>query len=914
MLGSAAVIAGLVSRSSSAATGAPTNTAPPTISGSVVVGQTLSADHGTWTDSPTSYAYQWQQCDSTGGGCIAISGGTANTYTLQRADLGKTIRVTVTATNQIGTSAPATSAQTVKVAGIAPQNTSPPTFSPTTGLSVGSTVSKTSNGTWSSVPTVSSWAYQWQACSAPSDASSCGDITGATSTSYVLAADQAGAYIRLGVRATNVCSSGCGSTWAYSAESGSVLGGAADPPANTQLPSISGSAVAGQMLSASAGTWTSPATYTYQWLRCDSTGGSCVSISGATGTTYVLISADVGKTLRVTVTATNDAGTSSPATSAQTAKVAGTLPQNTTPPTFTPTSGLEVGGTVTLASKGGWTGIPTPTKWTYQWQSCDYSRTCADISGATATSYTLTVDQANLYIRLAVTAGNICTSGCGSTTAYSSESTSTVASTAPVNTSPPTILGTAQTGLTLTATTGTWNSTAWYAYQWLLCDSTGANCTVIVNATTSAYTVQQTDVGATIRIRVTASNSFGSTPADSAPTAPVAAGPPPPVNTAAPTVAGTPEEGQALQASAGTWSGDGISYAYQWQRCSQVATPCVDVTGATGTSYVLGHDDVAARILVVVTATNAGGTGTADAQPTAVVAALPQPSGDPVIAAAGDIACDPSNTHFNGGGGTTNDCQMMSTSNLMLRGPLAAVLPLGDEQYGCGGYQAFLASYDPSWGRVKSLTHPAIGNHEYSTDGSGEGSTDCDTTGHAAGYFNYFGSAAGDPATGYYSYDLAGWHFIALNSNCSKSGGCYAGSVQEKWLKADLAAHPASCTLAYWHHPRFSSVTSSSAPGPYFNDLVAAHAEIVLNGHIHSYERFAPQTGAGTYDPSGGVREFVVGTGGESLQGFNTQITNSEVQLKRFGMLMLTLHAASYDWAYVGTDGATLDSGTGYCH
>jgi acid phosphatase type 7 len=345
-----------------------------------------------------------------------------------------------------------------------------------------------------------------------------------------------------------------------------------------------------------------------------------------------------------------------------------------------------------------------------------------------------------------------------------------------------------------------------------------------------------------------------------------------------------------------------------------VATPCVDVTGATGTSYVLGHDDVAARILVVVTATNAGGTGTADAQPTAVVAALPQPSGDPVIAAAGDIACDPSNTHFNGGGGTTNDCQMMSTSNLMLRGPLAAVLPLGDEQYGCGGYQAFLASYDPSWGRVKSLTHPAIGNHEYSTDGSGEGSTDCDTTGHAAGYFNYFGSAAGDPATGYYSYDLAGWHFIALNSNCSKSGGCYAGSVQEKWLKADLAAHPASCTLAYWHHPRFSSVTSSSAPGPYFNDLVAAHAEIVLNGHIHSYERFAPQTGAGTYDPSGGVREFVVGTGGESLQGFNTQITNSEVQLKRFGMLMLTLHAASYDWAYVGTDGATLDSGTGYCH
>ena len=161
----------------------------------------------------------------------------------------------------------------------------------------------------------------------------------------------------------------------------------------------------------------------------------------------------------------------------------------------------------------------------------------------------------------------------------------------------------------------------------------------------------------------------------------------------------------------------------------------------------------------------------------------------------------------------------------------AAVLLLGDIQYEDGAYSKFLASYDPSWGRVKSITKPAPGNHEYQS-------------GSAADYYRYFGAAAGDPAKGYYSYDLGGWHLVALNSNCSFVGGCGAGSPQEQWLRADLAAHPASCTLAYWHHPRFSSGAhgSDATYTAFWQALYDANAEVVLVGHDHDYERFAPQT------------------------------------------------------------------------
>ncbi|MCH7789970.1 MAG: alkaline phosphatase, partial [Acidobacteria bacterium] len=172
---------------------------------------------------------------------------------------------------------------------------------------------------------------------------------------------------------------------------------------------------------------------------------------------------------------------------------------------------------------------------------------------------------------------------------------------------------------------------------------------------------------------------------------------------------------------------------------------------------------------------------------------------DPVIAAAGDIACDPAAADFDAPPGTGANCRAMETSDLLLGAGLAAVLPLGDLQYDCANSGLINASYDMSWGRVKSITRPAIGNHEYKT------STNPLCDGNATDYFDYFGAAAGNPAEAWYSYDIGSWHLIALNSNCSDAGGCGPGSPQEQWLRADLAANPAPCTLAYWHHARWSS-------------------------------------------------------------------------------------------------------------
>jgi len=287
---------------------------------------------------------------------------------------------------------------------------------------------------------------------------------------------------------------------------------------------------------------------------------------------------------------------------------------------------------------------------------------------------------------------------------------------------------------------------------------------------------------------------------------------------------------------------------------------------------------------------------------------------DPVIAAAGDIACDPASASFNNGEGNPSSCRQKYTSDLLMDTDLAAVLPLGDVQYECGGYQAFLQSYDPSWGRVKSISHPVIGNHEYLTSGG----TDCtsDNTG-AAGYFRYFGSAAGDPSQGYYSYDIGTWHLVALNSNCEDAGGCGDGSPQAMWLVSDLVAHPNLCTLAYWHIPLFSSGGRTAINTQliwqilYNNDV-----DVILNGHDHIYERFAPQAPDGTLDTDRGIREFVVGTGGANLTEIETLAANSELHNNdTYGILKLTLHPASYDWQFVPEVGKTFtDSGTGKCH
>ena len=287
---------------------------------------------------------------------------------------------------------------------------------------------------------------------------------------------------------------------------------------------------------------------------------------------------------------------------------------------------------------------------------------------------------------------------------------------------------------------------------------------------------------------------------------------------------------------------------------------------------------------------------------------------DPVIAAAGDIACDPSASTFNNGLGTSNACHQKYTSDLLINAGLTALLDLGDNQYACGGYQAYVQAYDLSWGKLKAITHPSVGNHELLTSGG----TDCTSANAgAAGYFKYFGAAAGTPGQGYYSFDIGAWHIIALNSSCSSAGGCSSTSPQYKWLKADLATHPNLCTLAFWHIPRYSSGGRASAiTQPFWQLLYDNNADLILNGHDHIYERFAPQNASGGVDQVRGMREFIVGTGGADHSNIAAIAANSEVRnAVTFGVLKLTLRSASYDWQFVPEAGKTFtDSGTQACH
>lgn len=284
---------------------------------------------------------------------------------------------------------------------------------------------------------------------------------------------------------------------------------------------------------------------------------------------------------------------------------------------------------------------------------------------------------------------------------------------------------------------------------------------------------------------------------------------------------------------------------------------------------------------------------------------------DPVIETAGDIACDPGSQYFNGGIGIPRHCGQLRTSNLLLQSDLWKVLVLGDEQYSNGEYDKFLTSYDPSWGRSKYLQRPVPGNHEYQTG--------------AAGYFDYFngigadsGPAGSRSAGGYYSYDVGSWHIIALNSNCGKiPGGCEVDSPQDRWLQADLAAHPAKCTLAYWHSPLFSSAGGGDVQTlPLWQTLYSAGADVVLVGHHHFYERMAPQTAGGDLDPVNGIRQFTVGTGGMSIDDAGGLDPNSEALGETtFGVLKLTLHADSYDWRFLSASADPFtDVGSYPCH
>jgi hypothetical protein len=561
-------------------------------------------------------------------------------------------------------------------------------------------------------------------------------------------------------------------------------------PGNTTAPTISGTVQQGQVLTAGNGTWTNePTSYTYEWLRCNSTGDGCAAITAAASQSYTPAAADVGHLLRVQVGASNAGGSGGPAVSDATARV---LPQR------------------------------------------------------------------------------------------------------PANTALPTISGTAQQGKALTAGNGTWtNEPTSYTYEWLRCNTTGDGCAAITGAASQSYTPAAADVERALKVRVGASNSGGSgVPAVSEATAGVL--PERPANTAAPTISGTTQQRQVLTAGNGTWTNKPTSYSYQWLRCAGAS--CSPISAATAPSYKLSSSDVGRSMRAEVIASNAAGpSAPATSAPTGLV----QPQ-EPLLATVGDIACP--------GGDRTDSCQQVATAKLTAEAEPSAVAVLGDNQYQSGLLSEFnsASAYNDTWGQFNPIVHPTPGNHEYTASAS------------ASGYFTYFGSAAG---SGNYSYELGSWHIISLNSDCSDSGceDSLAGttsSASVSWLEADLAAHPGQCTLAYWHHPLFTSGFVGNSPGvaPFWNALYAAHADVVVNGHDHMYERFAQQ------DPSqkatsAGIREFVVGTGGESLFPITAVQPNMQaIDTKHFGVLFLALHPGSYQWVFAATGGSVIDEGSSACH
>jgi Calcineurin-like phosphoesterase len=275
---------------------------------------------------------------------------------------------------------------------------------------------------------------------------------------------------------------------------------------------------------------------------------------------------------------------------------------------------------------------------------------------------------------------------------------------------------------------------------------------------------------------------------------------------------------------------------------------------------------------------------------------IPQPADAQSITAAGDISSPP--------GGPRGDRR---TADLIRRWNPTAVLALGDTQYESGDLASFRSAYDGSWGAFEARTHPAIGNHEYL---GGDG---------AAGYFDYFGAAAGPRGLGYYSFDIGPWHLVALNSSCAMvpGGGCAHGSAQWAWLKDDLASHRTRCTLAFFHAPyRASTALHGGSPeiAHLWAQLVAGGVDVVLNGHNHVYERLKPMRTTGNVDLNGAPWTIVAGTGGRSIHPVNRVHPNSVSRLRAYGVYRLIMYPDHWVGAFKGVDGSTHDYTGQHCH
>ncbi len=474
--------------------GPPVNTAPPAISGTPTVGQTLEASTGSWAGTPSfSYSYQWLSCNILGE-CLEIADATEPTYTVPALDVASTLEVLVTTRSHTG-EASATSQASAPVAAVAPLDEELPTI---TGRSTDGQLLSVLVGEWEGTGPLA-YSYQWQLCNAKGE--ECANISEAVAATLSLISADVGKTVRVAVTATN---SG-GSMTATSSATSAI---AALAPSNIELPSVSGALLDGQVLTALTGSWSgsTPLSYSYQWEQCNATGGECSSVSEALAGTLSLVSADVGKTVRVAVTATNSGG-STTVTSPATNAVAALLPSDKELPSVV---GSLVDGQALKALIGSWSGS-TPLSYSYQWQLCNAKgEECANVSEAFAATLSLVSSEVGKTARVVVTATN---SG-GSVTA-TSPATSAIAALLPSSTSLPEISGLLKVGQLLHVSTGSWSGTTpiTYTYQWQSCLL--GSCKNIAKAVENVLKLELADVGLALRVIVTATNPAGSVSADS---------------------------------------------------------------------------------------------------------------------------------------------------------------------------------------------------------------------------------------------------------------------------------------------------------------------------------------------------------------------------------------------------------------
>jgi alpha-tubulin suppressor-like RCC1 family protein len=592
--------------------GAPWELEAPSISGSANAGQVLAAEPGAWGGTGVELSYQWERCNATGEACKAVPGATGSEYAVAEEEEGDTLRVRVGASNEFG-SVTALSLATSPIGPAAltlADNVGP---SLTGTARSGQTLSVTP-GAWTGLAPLT-YTYRWERCDPYG--LECEERAGLEGASYALGEADAGHTIRVLVSAGDA--NGSLARTVATAQPVASAGG----PLVVEAPSVDGVPVEGKTLYASAGEWSDSGAleYSYQWERCGEDGERCAAIAGATSASYTLAKADLGSALRILVTA-SDVGGSSLGVSSPTPTIGVSAPLERAAPSI---SGANEVGEPLSADPGIWSG-EGPVSFSYQWQHCNEAGgECANITGATSTTFVPAAGEEHETIRAIVTA--VDPHGSSNATSLPSAPVAGIP-VAPSDVLAPSVEGSLTAGEVLTATPGVWygSETISYAYQWQVCDAEGEECTDISGASASTYTLTEGEIGSTIRVIVTASNSAGSESVESARGETVGAAGAPASSGEGPAIRGEGKVGQRLVAENGSWSGSRpLDYVYRWERCNAVGESCAAIEGATTPSYTATSADAEETLRVAVTATNALGRAAA-LSPTLAVAAAGEAS------------------------------------------------------------------------------------------------------------------------------------------------------------------------------------------------------------------------------------------------------------------------------------------------